>query len=330
MKKLWFLIVAIGLGLVVAQARADDPWVVYEGKKGPGKGKHIVFVTGDEEYSSEVAMPPIAKILAKHHGFKCTVLFAINKKDGTIDPQTLDNIPGLDKLKNADLMVIFTRFRNLPDDQMKHIVDYINSGRPILGLRTSTHAFRIPKDRNFSKYDFRAREWTGGFGKQVLGETWVSHHGRHKRESTRGLVAEGMEKHPIVRGCEDIWGPSDVYGIRKLTGDSQPVIMGQVLKGMNPKDEPNKDKKLMPIAWIKSYTGETGKKCRVFCTTMGHNGDIKSEGVRRMLVNAAFWCLGMEDQIPERANVDFVGEYNPIPIGVGRHKKGVRPADLSW
>jgi len=76
---------------------------------------------------------------------------------------------------------------------------------------------------------------------------------------------------------EDIWGPSDVYGLNNLTGDSRPVIMGQVLKGMKPKDEPNPKKALMPIAWIKSWTGPSGKKARVFTTTMGHGGDFKSE-----------------------------------------------------
>ncbi len=315
----------------VAQAQAEDPWVVYEGKSGLGKGKHIVFVSGDEEYRSEELIPQLAKILAKHHGFKCTVLFAIDKKDGTINPQQLDNIPGLEKLKDADLMVLFVRFRNLPDDQMKHIIDYVETGKPIVALRTSTHAFRIPKGSKYYKYDWRHPEFRGGFGRQILGETWVSHYGRHKSESTRGVVAKGMEKHPIVQGCEDIWGPSDVYKVNTLTGDSKPVIMGQVLTGMKPTDKQKPGSKLMPIAWIKSYTPDPkspDKKNRIFVTTMGHGGDLQSEGVRRLLTNAAFWCVGMVDWIPERAKVDLVGEYNPAKIGVGGHKKGIKPSDL--
>src|SRR2546423_3964388 len=98
--------------------KAVKPWVVSEGTEGPGKGKHIVLVSGDEEYRSEEALPQLAKILAKHHGFKCTVLFAINPDDGTIDPKNTHNIPGLEALDHADLMVIFTRFRDLPDEQM--------------------------------------------------------------------------------------------------------------------------------------------------------------------------------------------------------------------
>src|SRR5947209_14524726 len=126
-------------GLAAAPTEAADPWVVYEGGDGPGKGKHIVLVSGDEEYRSEEALPQLAKILATRHGFKCTVLFAIDSKDETINPNKNNNIPGLEALDKADLMVIFTRFRNLPDEQMKHIVDYVEAGKPIVGLRTATH-----------------------------------------------------------------------------------------------------------------------------------------------------------------------------------------------
>ena len=122
------------ISLTGSSAFAKD-FVVYDGFDGPGKGKHIVLISGDEEYRSEEMMPQLGKILAKHHGFKCTVLFAIGE-DGFIDPVRRDNIPGLEVLKDADLMIIFTRFRDLPDDQMKHIVQYVNSGKPIIGCRT--------------------------------------------------------------------------------------------------------------------------------------------------------------------------------------------------
>ena len=101
------------------------------------------MVSGDEEYRSEQALPQLAKILSVRHGFECTVLFAIDAKNGTINPEQRDNIPGLEALDRADLMVIFTRFRDLPDAQMKHIVDYVESGRPIVALRTATHAFDL-------------------------------------------------------------------------------------------------------------------------------------------------------------------------------------------
>jgi type 1 glutamine amidotransferase len=320
------IVVLSVLGCGAAKA---GPGIVFEGGKGPGNGKHIVFVIGDDEYRSEDSMPMLARILAVHHGFKCTALFAVNKETGEIDPGTLDNIPGLEALETADLMVIFARFRELPDEQMKYIIDYTNSGKPIIGLRTATHAFNYTKNTNspYAKYSFRSKDPDGGWGHQVLGETWISHYGAHNQESTRGVVAEGMEGHPIVKGCEDIWGPSDVYGLTTLYGDCKPLIMGQVLKGMDPKDEPNPDKKPVPVAWTKTYTGEKGKAARVFTTTMGHSFDFFSEGFRRLMVNACYWATGTEDKIPARSKVDFVGEYKPNNIGMGGHKKGLKPSD---
>lgn len=307
---------------------AEDPWVVLEGKDGPGKGKHVVLVAGDDEYRSEELIPQLAKILAVHHGFQCTVLFATDPKTGEIDPATQTNIPGLQALDRADLMVMFLRFRDLPDEQMKHIEDYVNAGKPLMGLRTNTHAFRVGGNKTYSHWSFRAKgKWQGGFGRQVFGETWISHYGHHNHESTRGVVAKGMEDHPIVRGCEDIWGPSDVYAITELHGDCKPLIMGQVLQGMSPDDKPNPKKPAVPVAWTKTYTGASGKAARVFTTTMGHAHDFKSEGFRRLLVNAAYWCLGMEDQIPPKATVDIVGTYDPPPIGMRKHRKGVKASD---
>lgn len=309
--------------------KADDPWVIFKGKDGPGKGRHIVLIAGDDEYRSEDSIPQLAKILAVHHGFKCTVIFAVNKETGGIDPRVIDNMPNVEILKTADLMVLFARFRELPDEQMKHIIDYTDSGRPIIGLRTSTHAFRYDKhkDSPYAKYSFQDKQFEGGYGRQVLGETWISHYGHHEKESTRGLIAKGMENNPIVKGIEDIWGPSDVYSITTLYGDSKPLIMGQVLLGMNPTDKPNPDKQLVPVAWTKTYTGQRGKSARIFTTTMGHGGDFKNEGFRRLLVNACYWCLGLDDKIPAKSRVDFIGKYDPNPIGINGYKKGLKPSD---
>lgn len=314
--------------------KADDPWVVYEGGDGPGKGKHIVFVSGDEEYRSEEALPMLAKILAVRHGFKCTVLFAINPEDGTIDPVNANNIPGLENLATADMMVLFTRFRELPDEQMKHIVDFTNAGKPVMGLRTATHAFNYKENKQspYAKYSFRSKEFDGGYGRQVLGETWINHHGHHKHESARGIINPDQKDHPIVRGVEDIWGPSDVYGVTELTHDPTVLVDGQVLDGMEPTDKPvtgEKNDPMMPVAWIKHYKGETGNTSRVFCTTMGASVDLESEGLRRLLVNGCYWGMGMEDQIPAKSNVDYVGSYEPTFFGFGEHKKDVKPADFA-
>ena len=306
----------------------EPQWVSYDGFDGPGRGRHVVFVSGDEEYRSEESIPALAKIAAVRHGFRCSVLFAVDPISGEIDPETLDNIPGLDALDTADLLVLFTRFRELPSDQMKHIIDYTNSGKPIVGLRTATHAFNYVKrkDSPYAKYSFRDPSFEGGYGRQVLGETWVCHYGEHQKESTRGIVAPGMEDHPLVRGCEDIWGASDVYGLTSLCGDCTPVVLGHVLEGMSPDDRPRTDKPPVPVAWTKTYTGASGNASRVFTTTMGHPLDFTSEGFRRLLVNACYWGLGMEPDIPQRGDVRFVGAYIPSRIGVGGHRRGVRPS----
>lgn len=295
----------------------------FKGRSGPGSGQRIVFVTGDDEYRSEESMPLMARILAERHGFDCTVLFAQNKKTGEIDPGERDNIPGLDALRYASLMVVFTRFRALPNDQMKHIVEYLSSNKPVIGLRTATHAFAWPADTDstYKKFawNYQGADFAGGFGKQVLGQTWVNHWGAHGKQSTRGRFAPDAGKHPILRGIADgeIWGPTDVYeATLPLPEGCKPILLGQVLKGMK-SDDPavdqpeldvrtkkmvHKNEPMMPIAWI--YERPIHPKRRTFTSTIGGamsgGSDFANEGMRRMFVNACYWCCRLEDKIPEK------------------------------
>ena len=353
MKYLASLLVAIGL-LSTAKA-ADKQWVVYEDKDGPGKGKHIVFLSGDEEYRSEEGLPQLGKILAQRHGFKCTVLFAIDPATGEINPNHTKNIPGTDALNSADLMVILTRFRNLPDEQMKPIDDYLKAGKPVIGLRTATHAFNGIKgayDRYNNGYGGPAKEWKDGFGRLVLGEMWISHHGGHKTEATRGVFPADAKGNALLNGIKDgeIFAVSDVYGVRlPLPGDSKPVVLGQVLKrkgqvekgdpffGMKPDDEVSDRKTrgpsggeqpvndpMMPVAWTKSYQLPDGKQGQAFATTMGSSTDLANEALRRLVVNAAYQLVGLP--VPEKANAEIVGEFKPTAYGFGGHTKGLKPA----
>jgi type 1 glutamine amidotransferase len=264
--------------------------------------------------------------------FTSTVLFAIDPTSGMVDPMVLNNIPGLEQLESADLMVIFTRFRELPDGQMKYIGNYIKSGKPVVALRTATHAFNYKKNPNstYAKYDFKSkiRGWEDGFGRAILGETWVDHHGHHGHEGTRGLI-DGIQqnaKNPILRDVKDIWCATDVYTVRTLPGDSEPLIYGQSTSGMTPQSPVNLEKSIMPVAWIKTYTGESGRKGRVFTTTMGAAIDFLNEDLRRLLVNACFWAVDLEQQIPEKTNVDFIAEYKPTMFGTELFKKGFYPS----
>jgi hypothetical protein len=332
MKKLATLaIVMVMLQWFPNRAGAAD-WVVYEGKQGPGLGKHIVLISGDEEYRSEEGLPMLAKILAVRHGFKCTVLFAINPQNGCIDPVVLTNIPGLEALDNADACVLGLRFRELPDPQMKHFVDFLNAGKPVIGLRTSTHAFSYERNKTspYAKFDWRNKEWAGGFGQQVLGETWVNHHGSHGKESTRGVLNDALRDHPLLRGVTDIWGPTDVYTVAHLPADATVLVKGQVLTGMQPNDPPvqgAKNDPMMPLVWVRDFKGDAGKSSKIVTTTMGAAVDLQNEGLRRLLVNAAYWTCGLS--VPAQANVEYVGEFKPGWFGFGQFKKGVKPADLA-
>ncbi|NND31070.1 MAG: hypothetical protein HKN76_00675 [Saprospiraceae bacterium] len=320
-------------------------WLDYSGTD--QASKNIVLISGDEEYRSEEAMPQLAKILSTHHGFDCTVLFAQDPAEpGLINPNYLHHIPGLDALDDADLMIIFTRFRELPHEQMQHIDNYLKSGKPVLGIRTATHAFNIKDSTStwvhYSNY-YSGEDrpvWKDGFGRLVLGERWFSHHGHHKHQSTRGLIAPASSDFPITNGINDgdIWGSTDVYGVRlPLPGDSQPIILGQVINrrgdfdendifyGMrdtddavadvNPasKNEYDPNDPMMPIAWTKSYQLPEGQPGKSFTSTIGSSSDLLNPGVRRLLVNAAFWLLG--EDVPEEANVNLVGKYQPSAYG---------------
>ena len=331
---LWLFVSLAGFPLST-DCRADERWLDYAANADHEKTKRIVLICGDEEYRSEEALPQLAKILASQHGFQCRVLFAIDEDTGIVNPNNQRNIPGLEALGDADLMVLFTRFRALPHDQMAMIDAYVREGKPILGIRTSTHAFNFPADHRWAHYgngySGDKEEWTDGFGRLVLGEKWISHHGSHKHESTRGIIAAEARQHPIVRGLGDgdVWGPTDVYGVRlPLPGDATPVVLGQVtaragkfdemdvMFGMRDSDPPDasddKNNPMMPIAWTKSYQVPGGRTGRAFMSTIGSSTDLSTRGTRRLLVNAVYWCLGMEDQIPPGGSSARVeGEYVP-------------------
>jgi hypothetical protein len=322
-----------------AAAAPGDAWVTYRGADGPGLGRTIVLVSGDEEYRSEEALPQLGRILAARHGFTCVVLFAVDPATGAIDPEVRTNIPGLEALADADLLVIATRFRDLPDAQMRHVDDYLRRGGPVVGLRTATHAFALESSPTYRRWSWNHEGdgLDGGFGRQVLGETWIAHHGRHGEQSTRGILADGARDHPIARGLADgdVWGPTDVYRVRlPLPDGCGPIVLGQVLAGMTPDDPPvagGPNDPMMPVAWTRAYRVPGGRPGRVFTTTMGAATDLVAEGTRRMLVNAVYWAVGLGDRIPpDGADVRLVGGFDPSPFAFGGHRRGVRPSDHAW
>ncbi len=325
--------IAVLLGTLRVALPAPPELLSFAPSPSLDKHKHIVLIAGDEEYRSEEAMPMLARILAVRHGFKCTVLFPIDPKDSTINPTVVTNIPGMETLKRADLCILAVRFRELPDTQMRHFVDYFNAGKPFIALRTSTHAFAYERDKQspYARFDWRGKEWPGGFGQQVLGETWVNHHGSHGKESTRGIVNDKLQEHPVLRGVRDIWGPTDVYGVVHLPADAQVLVWGQVLSGMKPTDPPvagAKNEPMMPLVWLRNYQHEDGKTNRILTSTIGAAVDLRNEDLRRLLVNGAYWAMGLERLIPDKADVTYAAPYEPLWFGFGKHRPGVKPGDL--
>ncbi len=248
-------------------------WLTYSGGEGPGHGKHIVLIAADQEYRSEFALPMLAKILAKHHGFDCTVLFSLNENN-EVDPTrkirwedktVMHNIPGIEFLDKADLVILFSRLITLPDNQLKHVYEYLDSGKPIIGIRTANHGFL--------GFDYKKDGKKIDFGEDVLGGSFRNHHGRWHQDSTRGIIVEKNKDHPVLKGVTDIWGLTDVYRTYK-EGDSlpatcTPLVYGQPLMGRNHDDSVNPELIALPVAWVKTWTGNTGKTARVFHTTMG-------------------------------------------------------------
>jgi type 1 glutamine amidotransferase len=318
------------LVFLATPAAAQNPHLlVYQGDKGPGHGKHIVFLAGDQEYRSEESLPALARILAKHYGFTCSVFFTTDPRTGFIEPGS-SHIVGLEALKTADLLVIFLRFQDFPDAEMQHIADYLARGGPVVGFRTATHAFQIKRpDAKFLKYDWQTGDaYPGGFGRQILGETWVSHYGTNHKMSSRLLLAPDRLRHPILRGVKDIWVQSGGYTAHPIEG-SVVLARGQILDGMTPDSPPAAGKEQMPVAWYRTYTSESGKIGRVFTTTHGASEDLLNDGFRRMSVNACLWAAGLETRIDASSDIRLVGPYHPSTFAFGGFVKGVKPADMA-
>lgn len=320
---------APALGQTGHPVPSDPRWLTFPGTSGPGEGKHVVLIAADQEYRSEQSLPMLARILSEHHGFHATVLFSLNEA-GLVDPtqkirwedeEVVHDIPGLEHLASADLMILFSRLITLPEEQLEHFYRYLDSGKPIIGLRTANHGF--------IGFDYLEEGHKVRFGEDVLGGSFRSHHGRWHQDSTRGSLVEEHADHPVLIGVEDIWGPSDVYRTYPEGGGlpegCTPLVMGQPLMGRSRDDAINPELIPLPVAWVKSWTGREGKTARVFHSTMGSAKDCESAGLRRLVVNASYWCLSMEELIAADSSVEILGRYEPLASGFAYEELGVRP-----
>lgn len=341
MKRYFLLGAALFVALLPATvAHAADAftagpgWLEFPAGPGAGAGKHVVLLAGDEEYRSEESMPMLARILAERHGFKCTVLFSYNEKDGTIDPNAGATLGKPEALDTADALVLGLRFRKWNAAALARFDAALQRGVPIVATRTSTHAFSgIPKDSPQAWYNWNQE---GGFGRKVLGETWVSHWGNHKSEATRTAVEPSSAPSPLLNGVGAIFGDTDVYEAHP-PADVQVLLRGLVLKGMSPADplserskkradkqEQGVNEPAMAVAWTRDYANASGKKNKVFTTTLASASDLRDESLRRLLVNGVFWGLGLD--IPAKADVTPLVEWKPSKYSFNLFHKNLSAA----
>jgi type 1 glutamine amidotransferase len=234
---------------------------------------HVVFITGDHEYSGEQTLPLLARELEQHYGLRCTVLKA------SPDQNSEENIPGLEALAKADLAVFYLRWRRLPKDQLAHIEAYVKSGKPLFGFRTSSHSFNYPAGHELAGWNRWGAEAFGsppGWG--VEGHTHFGH-----ESSTDVRVIPAARQHAILKGvAPEFHVRSWLYRVLPQwpPADAERLLMGKAVN-------PNKAAEENPVAW--TWKNRLGG--RVFFTTMGHPEDMSLEPVQRLSVNAIFWLL---------------------------------------
>lgn len=256
------------------------------------KAPLVVFVTGDHEYSGEHTLPLIAAELEKNYGFRTKVLKAYPDQNGEKD------IPGLEVLKEADLAVFYLRWRQLPKEQLDYIEAYLKSGKPVMGFRTTTHAFNYPKGSELEKWN--------AFGEFALnappgwgGKAAHTHYGHES--STDVSIIPAAAKHPILTGvAANFHTRSWLYRVLPdyPTKGSEWLLMG---KSVNP------DKAAIenPVAW----TGTNSFGGKVFMTTLGHPEDFQVEAFQRLVINAIHWELGKKVPKTWKGKIDINVPY---------------------
>ena len=268
------------------------PWVLsFGGDKEPEKALKkplVVFVTGDHEYSSEITMSILAQELEKNYDMRVKVLKSSPDQNAEV------NIPGMEALKEADLAVFFLRWRRLPADQVAYIDKYLKSGKPVLGFRTSTHAFNYPKGHPLEKWN--------AFGEFALGappgwEGKANHTHCGHSCSTDVFKIKEAEAHPILTGIDSSFHVRS--WLYKVLPDfpakgSENLLMG---RAVNPEKAGFQDN---PVAW----TWKTAAGGKVFTTTLGHPEDFKEESLQRLAINGIHWLLNKPVQWKGKVSIN--------------------------
>lgn len=260
----------------------------------PQKAKKplVVFVCGDHEYSGEETLPIVAAELEKNYGMRTIVL------KSSPDHNSEENIPGLEALKDADLVVFYLRWRRLPPEQLAHIEAYLKSGKPVMGFRTTTHAFNFPKGHASEKWN--------AFGEFALnappgwgGKAKHTHYGHSS--STDVSVIPKEAGNPILTGvAKDFHVRSWLYHVvpdYPVKG-STPLLTGKAV-------DPERAAVENPVAW----TGTNSFGGKVFMTTLGHPEDFRIEAFQRLVINAIHDELGLKVPKKWKGKMDIQVPY---------------------
>ncbi len=228
------------------------------------KRPRVVFISAESEYGATETLPEFAHELKTKYGLYCEVLQGSPERSG----KDRHELTGLETLTNADLAVLFVRRRALRPEQMKYFRQYMNSGRPLIGLRTASHSFDT---RGNAPAGYT--EWTK-LDPEVLGGNYHGHHGSGPKCTV--TLAAKAKSHPILAGVElPFTSDGSLYEVRPLGKSTTRLLIGTI-----PDKEPE------PVAWTNSYKG-----ARVFYTSLGHPDDFKNPEFRKMLINAVFWAI---------------------------------------
>ncbi len=256
---------------------------------------HAVIVVGTHHYSPEKTMPLFASELERL-GFRTTVI------NPDWDPEKdKRGLPGVEALATADVGIFFTRFLKLEEDQLKHITDFLETGKPVVGFRTSTHAFNYPKGDPREK-------WNHSFGRDALGTPYLI----HLAGATKVNTVKGGAKHPILTGVDlTSWESPGTLYLTNLEPGTTPILMGTGSpSGKKAQVRTNQfgTHDLKPVmtdtvawTWENKWGGHT------FSTSLGHVGDFANPQSIRVMVNGVFWAAGQE--VPDAAT-----EVTPFSI----------------
>jgi type 1 glutamine amidotransferase len=226
---------------------------------------HLVIVAAEDEYKTETTLPEFAK-KQLDKDFRVSFVFA--------DPKERNRLPGLEVLKEADIALISVRRRVLPQEQMEIVRKFVASGKPLVGIRTASHAFALLPGQKLAA---GLADWPG-FDKEVLGGNYTGHHGA--AYMTTVAIAAGAEKDPILAGVKSAFATaSTLYKSRPLVEGARPLLIGQA-QGIQQTE---------PVAWtLKRKDGG-----RTFYTSLGHPDDFKQESFVALLRNGIHWAAGL-------------------------------------